>query len=177
MEINSTILKTLDKYKIPRDDGICYLIAVYHGYTPSYIPDKLKQMVNATGLLQFTNTGLEWKVPLFEGGEVNFEWVKTEYEPMFKESNPKKGGHVKEAITRMKRFFAENPDVRKDEVMEATRMYILNTKSEYIRFPHYFIEKDKGVDKICDLLDWIQKYRLISQDTNDPNSSKFVKMQ
>ena len=41
----------------------------------------------------------------------------------------------------MKKFFATYPDVRKDEVIDATVMYLQNTNRTYVRNPHYFILK------------------------------------
>lgn len=60
----------------------------------------------------------------------------------------------------MKKFFSENPDVRKEEVMGATIMYIRSTEDKYIRLPHYFISKGVGSEKTSDLFNWIEKYRI-----------------
>ena len=60
----------------------------------------------------------------------------------------------------MKKFFSENPDVRKEEVIGATTMYIRSTEAKYIRLPHYFISKGVGSEKTSDLFNWIEKYRI-----------------
>ena len=165
MKINEQILDILKEFGIRKDDGICYLISLYHGYKPTYIPDVLKQKINLTKIVVNDRTGITWNIPLYSGAETAFEWVKTEYVPMFKERNSKKGGKVREATSRMKKLFAANPDIRKDEVIGATRMYLLNTNPDYIRFPHYFIEKGVGAEKSWDVLDWIEKYRLTEDTT------------
>lgn len=160
MKINDEIQKILKEYNIPKGDGICYLLSLHFGYSPSYIPDKLKHKINSSGIVKPDKTGLKWKTPLFEGGQTAFDWVKTEYVVMFKNRNPDKGGKVREATERMKKLFAENPEIRKEEVIEATRMYLSNTDPKYIRFPHFFIKKNSGANTIHDILDWIDKYRL-----------------
>ena len=76
---------------------------------------------------------------------------------MFKEKNNSKGGHVTATTSRMKKFFSENAEYRKDDVITATRNYLANTDGDYIRFPHYFISKGKGLDKTSDLLDWLER--------------------
>jgi hypothetical protein len=157
--INEEILEILKEFNIPRDDGICYLISLYYGYTPSYIPGDLKVKLNMTGIYRVVNNDIDWKVGLFKGQETAFEWVRG-YCDMFKESNPSRGGKVRETTARLKKLFAKNPDIRKDEVIGATKMYLLNSDSTYIRFPHYFVEKGEGASKTSDLLDWIDKYRL-----------------
>ena len=94
-----------------------------------------------------------------ENSKSNFDWVKEEYIPLFKQKNPKKGTHAREATARMKKLFAEFPDVRKDEVLKATQNYLLATDADYIRNPHYFIIKGSGTGKIMDILTWIDRLR------------------
>jgi len=160
MTVNEQILEVFKEFKIFPSNGICYLIALYHGYDPTYIPDLLKQKVNATGIISVKDKNIHWNIPLYENQVTAFEWVKTEYVAMFKAANSDKGGNVRESISRMKKLFAKNPDVRKDDVIGATRMYLLNTDVRFIRNPHYFIEKGVGVNKTSDILDWIDKYKL-----------------
>lgn len=159
MEINEEILTILSECKIDKNDGVCYLFSLHHGYTPSYIPDRLKREVNMSGIVENNNQSIEWKIPFYKGGENNFDWVKTEYVTLFSLKNPKKGGKVREATARMKKLFASNPEIRKDEVLIATGKYLRETNRDFIRLPHYFIEKGVGANKVSDLLDWIDKYR------------------
>lgn len=60
----------------------------------------------------------------------------------------------------MKKLFYENPDIRVDEIIGASKMYIRNTNNKYIREARYFIYKGIGADKVSDLLTWIEKYRI-----------------
>ena len=59
----------------------------------------------------------------------------------------------------MKKLFSEYPSIRKDEVIEATKLYIRNNDTRFIRQSHYFISKGSGGDKTSDLITWIDVYR------------------
>ena len=48
MTINSRILEILEEARIRKDDGICYLLSLFYGYKPDYIPEILKQKMNIT---------------------------------------------------------------------------------------------------------------------------------
>ena len=67
----------------------------------------------------------------------------------------------------MKAFFADNPDVRKEEVIEATNMYFKSlSNADYLISSHYFISKGVGRDRTSALLGWIEKYREAISDTS-----------
>lgn len=92
-----------------------------------------------------------------------WNWVKTEYVAMFKAKNPSKGGKVKESIARMKKMFAARPEIRKEDVLATVKLYLSQTDSRFIRFPHYFLKKGVGTDAIYEFDDWYDQY-LESQD-------------
>jgi len=165
MKINDKVVEILKENKIPLGDGICYLISVFYGFKPSYIPLEFKLRMNETRIVvpAEKGTGMQWNLPLYEESLTAFGWVKDEFVPLFKEKNSDKGGHVREATARLKKMFAENPEIRKDDVIQATKNYLLATEAGYIRFPHYFVSKDKGVNKTSDLLTWVD--RLIEERT------------
>jgi len=170
MEINEQILEAFKEYNIYPPDGICYLISLFYGYEPTYIPEELKIKINTTGIVVEKDKNLHWNIPLYKEQTTAFDWVKTEYVSLFKKANIEKGGHVREAISRMKKLFAENPEIRKEEIIEATKMYLYNTDHNYIRLPHYFITKGVGTNQIHDILDWIDKYRLLENQQQGRSS-------
>lgn len=159
MTINTEVKKILREFEISLDDGIMYLLSIHFGYTPSYIPDTLKSRINRTKIIvRDDNDELKWNVPLFEGQETKFDWVTTEWIPIFANLNSNRKGVKKTAISRMKKFFAENPEYRKDDVMEATRMYARNVDDpDYLVTSHYFIYKGVGAEKVSLLLEWCEK--------------------
>lgn len=85
-------------------------------------------------------------------------WVKTEYCAMFKAKNPKRGGYIKESVSRMKKMFAGNPEIRKEDVIGTVKLYLSQTDSRYIRAPHYFLKKGVGVNAVYEFDTWYEKY-------------------
>jgi hypothetical protein len=76
----------------------------------------------------------------------------------------------------MKRFFAENPEIRKEDVIEATKMYIRETNDHtYLRLPHYFIFKGVGLNRISDLSFWIDKYKETNQISQERSLDKIIR--
>ena len=169
MNINDEILEILSEVKIQKDDGICYLLSLFYGYKPEFIPDSFKQKMNITGIYQEERGSIKWNVPLFEGQQTTFEWVK-DYCQLFKDANSLRAGHVREATALLKKLFATNPELRKDDIMNATRMYIRNTDPKYIMMPHYFIQKGIGASKTTTILDWIEKYQLTKEQEEGRDS-------
>lgn len=165
MKINPRIKQIFREFKIGEADGMCYLLSLYFGYQPDYIPEELMRKINLTKIVEPSDSGIKWNLPLFQGQETAFEWVKTEYCQLFSDVNKSRGGKVRESTARMKKLFSQNPDIRKEEVIGAAQMYLNNTDPDYIRSCHYFIEKGRGAEKTQDILDWIDKYR-IYQDTS-----------
>jgi hypothetical protein len=167
MKVNTAIYPILREFGIGKEDGTAYLLMKYFGYNPSYIPDALVAKMNMTGIYYMDdNNSLQWKIPLFDDQETAFDWVKTEYVELFVERNPDKRGNGNSSVRLMKKFFADNPSIRKDEVIEATKMYLKNTDPRYIRFSNYFISKGRGADKVSELAEWIDKYRLFMSNQN-----------
>ena len=163
--INSKIIEHIaaSDSEVATVDMIGYLICIYHNIYPTYLPlPEIESEAVRIGLIETENQRANLLIPLYtadknEELEEKWKWVIEEYIPLFKEVG--KGSSPREVLPRMKKLFSENPDVRVDEVIEATKMYIRNTNNKYIREARYFIHKGMGTDKISDLLTWIEKYR------------------
>lgn len=161
MQINSRVIDIIKEFDVNHDDCIGYMLMKYFDLEVSYIPDILKAQVNRMGIFEIDNYGtLQWKIPLFGEQVTAFSWVKTEYMQLFKDANPDRRGTASYCVSRMKKLFANHPEIRKDEVLNATAMYIRNTNSDYIRMSHYFISKGIGAERTEDILIWIEKFRL-----------------
>jgi hypothetical protein len=85
-------------------------------------------------------------------------WVKTEYCALFKAKNPDKGGKIKESVVRMKTMFRARPEIRKEDVILTVKLYLSQTDSRFIRYPHYFLKKGQGANAIYEFDDWYDKY-------------------
>lgn len=174
MKINEKIFEEIKQSKLPFEDVINYLLGLYFNQVSNYFPEDFINKVNILNIYNIDDKGLlEWNISLFETNqETAFKWVETEYVPLFKSANPLRGGHVKESTARMKKFFAENPEVRKEEIIGAVKTYLNMTDHNYIKFPHYFITKGVGDSKVESLYSWVDEYRksLESLPTTNRNS-------
>mgnify|MGYP003629616917 CR=1 FL=1 len=103
-------------------------------------------------------------------------WVKTEYCAMFKAKNPGKGGKVRESVARMKKMFSAFPEMRKEDVILTTKLYLSQTDSRFIRYPHYFLLKGQGSNAIYEFADWYDKY-LESKQAGEGRTSSTNTMQ
>lgn len=159
LEINSNIISTLEESSVDVGTGINFLLGVYFGYQSNYYPLEVINQIHTLSFYTLDNTGnLDWKIPLFGTVYKGFEWVQDEYIPLFKAANPVKRGNTKDCVSRMKKFFAENPAYRKDDVIGATKLYLSKTDRNFIRASHYFISKGVGTLKTSDLLTWVEDY-------------------
>ena len=180
MEINQQIRDLLDSFGINQEDGLSYLLSVYYDCRPSYTPTTLIQKINATNILGIgASRELIWNIPLFVTSvetDGKWDWVKL-WNKSFGDINPKRRGTDKDCISRMKKFFAENPEVRKEDVVNATQMYFSSlTDRQYLISSHYFIYKGVGRDKLSALAGWVERYQQemseIPESTGDDLSIK-----
>ena len=115
-------------------------------------------------------------VPVDVDDKDPWAWVKTEYCALFKAKNPDKGGKIREATSRMKTMFRARPEIRKEDVILTVKLYLSQTDSRYIRFPHYFLKKGQGANAIYEFDDWYDKY-LDSKEAGECRHSKINTMQ
>lgn len=173
MKINPQIISVLQEFNIPVADGVAYLLSIYFNCRPSYTPPLLVQRMNITNILGISATReVAWHIPLFSEEETQDKWHWViEWNAEFKRINSKRKAPDKDVITRMKAFFADNPDVRKEEVIEATNLYFKSlSHSDYLISSHYFISKGVGRDRTSALLGWVDKYREAISDTSSNNT-------
>ena len=180
MEINQQIRDLLDSFGINQEDGLSYLLSVYYDCRPSYTPTILIQKINATNILGIgASRELIWNIPLFVASvetDGKWDWVKL-WNKSFGDINPKRRGTDKDCISRMKKFFTENPEVRKEDVVNATQMYFSSLSDrQYLISSHYFIYKGVGRDKLSALAGWVERYQQemseIPEYTGDDLSTK-----
>jgi len=158
--VNGRVIDLVDGLGIRRDDALGCLITLYYHVRPGYVPPSVKGALEGAGIFTDGPDGMvTWHVPLFEGAETAFGWVRDEYCALFREVSPDRPVYAAESLRRMKKFFAEHPDIRKDEVMAATRMYLRATDPNFVRQPNYFISKGGGADRQDPLLNWVERYR------------------
>jgi len=162
MQINEQINDLLRKKNINLADAIVYLLSIYYNQKPCYIPDGLKRKVNSLKIVEYDNVKGKhnWRIPLFQQDVRSFDWVLTEYLPIF-EPFGKENTYKNECVKRMETLFRENPTLTKDAVLDGTKYYIYICKRErrnpqYVSSPHYFIEKGMGRTRTNAVLTFIE---------------------
>ena len=166
---NTEVKDILTRHNISLHDGITYLLCVYYGTDPSYIPQELERKVLTTNIVtkDYESNEIKWNYPLFEEQETGFEWV-SEWMDLFKAVNPERRGSKADVLRRMKRFFMNNPSVRKDDVFKATQNY-LKTISEpmYCKKSHKFIYEIDGSSMLLDYVENIESSKNIQKIYDD----------
>lgn len=158
MKINKQIKEVLQEINVPYKEGVTYLLSLYFKTVPNYIPENIAIPINIAKIVEMEDGVVSWRIPLFEGQETAFSWVIDEYIELFRSAGKNK--FKRESVARMKKLFASNPDIRKEEVLGATRLYLRSVNDpKFVRNPHYFIEKGSGGSKTQDILTWIDLYR------------------
>lgn len=168
-DFNSEIKEILAKYNIPVHDGISYLLCLYYGTDPSFVPKELERKVLATNIVtkDYASDALTWNVALFDEQETGFEWVG-EWMDLFKNVNPERRGVKSDVLRRMKKFFVNNPAIRKDEVFEATRNYLRSISDPiYCKKSHKFIYEIDGSSMLLDYVDKLESDRERKQALDD----------
>lgn len=175
MEINQEIVKFLREHSIDCSYGLLYLMGVYHNLDgiSEIIPEPIIRAINALGVVEKdykTNT-VEWHIALYNGQNTDsvWEWVN-EYRELFASKNKERSGSKKTCVQRMKLFFQQNPHIRKQDVLEATRNYLRTVEPKFVKTAERFIFDGQGNYKTSLLSTWVE--RLIEtkiQAKNDPN--------
>lgn len=139
------------------DTGKLYLLALYHGLDTSVIPEVIVRKVNHTKICErdYGSKTIKWNTPLFDTPgmvvDTGWAWVTTEFRDLFYQIRKDAAGDPKSVMKKMKKFFSEHPEVRKDEVIAAANLYLSEFRtgsqnSKYLQKADYFISKqDAGI--------------------------------
>lgn len=151
MKINPKINEILKQYNIHEDSGILYLLSIYHNLDTNVLEnlafESVGKQVNLAKIVErdYTEKGMvTWNVNLYESekeSETAWDWVE-EWREMFAKLRPDARGNKKDCLTKMKKFFANNPEIRKDDVIKATQLYLATVRdAKYLQQANYFICK------------------------------------
>lgn len=169
MEINSQVEDILKEYRINRSAGLLVLLGIYHNLDVDTVcPEEAIKAINLTKIVEkdYTTNIVKWNIPLFEGQEVAFDWVK-DWIDGFGKVNPDRKGELSTSIKRMKEFFSKNPEYRKEDVYAARDFYFGTLASnKYCMKSHKFIYDGAGVMKNSTLLEFCQKVKAATSNSN-----------
>ena len=160
MEINQEVLEILKEFRIGKDAGILCLLGIYHGLdVDTVVPEEVVKSINLTKIVErdYSTKTITWNVPLFIGQETAFNWVM-DWMDGFSRINTERRGSVRDAVPRMKAFFAKYPEYRKEDVIKATELYFASIKDpKYLMKSHKFIFDGVGAMKKSTLLEYCEK--------------------
>ena len=153
-KINQKVIDIVEKSSFKSQDIFVYLLSLFFNYEPSYIPEKVKEETNRLGIINrdYLKGTVQWIVPLFNiTPEIDtaWDWVHNDYRKLFSDVKAIAGGNKKSCTMKMKKFFSEHPDVRKQDVIDAAKLYIeefANGKNNpvYMQRADYFISKTQN---------------------------------
>jgi hypothetical protein len=168
MELNPELKGILSRYNIPYDEGMLGLLGIYHGINiKDVVSERVQKQLNVTGIVEREYEDdidkpyvITWNIPLYIGQEVAWEWVQ-EWRTWFRRINPARGSNLKTCIGRMKWLFSEYPDIRKEEVMEATKLYFRSVNdAQFLKSADKFIREGRSkLDYVSGVLQWVEILR------------------
>lgn len=140
------------------DEELLYLLSLYYKLEVKSIPDEVIRSVNLLKIVDrdYEGDNIVWNIPLFKDdnqeviADENWGWI-LDYRELFAYIRSSARGDKQATINKMKRFFAANPHIRKQDVMTAANKYIEDFKNsnsglQYLQQADYFISKNALVE-------------------------------
>lgn len=162
MNINPDVYEILKEFKIDKSAGLLCLLGFYYNLdVETTCPENVIQQINLTKIVEkdYENNSIQWNIPLFEGQNTEWEWVK-EFVDGFGKINPERRGSPRDAVARMKDFFKKYPEYRKEDVMKARDLYFATqTDRKFLMKSHKFIFDGIGAMKKSTLLEYCEKVK------------------
>lgn len=165
IKLNPNLKTLLEDYNIDYNEGVLYLLSLYFELNIDSVKfEKTIKQVNFVKLVerdyaaQTTPYTIKWNIALFENQQFDdiWDWV-IEFRNMFKNIRPDRASTLNTCLSRMKNLFSKNPHIRKDDVLEATKMYLRTVRDpNFLISAHYFIKKDKGINEQSKLEEFLE---------------------
>lgn len=167
MQINPEVIKVLEDFNINVDEGLLYLLAIHFNLKTEIISEQTLKQVNFSKIIErdYENDKVVWNLELFLSSEKNedaWSWIE-DWRKLFMEIRSDAGGSKTACIDKMKKFFMTHPDVRKDEVIEATKLYLDEfrydkSKVKFLQRADYFISKTVKAEGTSDRNSRLEQY-------------------
>lgn len=164
LNFNTDVVRLLKDNDINVNDGKLILIALYFNLRPTFVPDDLKQKIFKLGLFTYDKSKKEikWKFDIFNQSEI--DWLD-EYRDLFKNVNKERKGDKKTVNNKLKKFMINYPTVTKEQIINATKLYLREQNPTYVMDSGYFIEKN-GNSKILEYLNRLDKEKEVTTFDN-----------
>ena len=151
--INNKVIKIVENSGGNKDYILVYLLSLYFNLNSQMIPENVKDFTNRLGIIDrnYKKGTIKWLVPLFDSTITNeivadWRWVHNEYRTLFMTIRSDAGGDKQGTLNKMKKFFSEHPDVRKDDILNAANSYLKpfndgTNDPKFMQRADYFISK------------------------------------
>ncbi len=129
MEINQRIYEILKEFKIDRDKGVIWLLAIYFNLgVKDVINQETIDYLKSTFIVERTPRGIiQWNIPLFTSQITDWDWVILGYNKMWDRNRERKAANA-DCIKRMQDWFKQYPKFRMQDVKQATTAYHNSSK-------------------------------------------------
>jgi hypothetical protein len=158
-EFNPEIIKLINSQtRIEPDFIILFLIAVDLKLEISSCLKEAEIEAFNLGIINYAFNTTNITLPLYkEAVSTNWDWV-SDWMDGFARINPDRKGTKSAVTSRMKKFFSENPEVRKDDVYVARDAYLSTVRDrQYLKSSHKFIYEGAGVSRFSMLEQYIEQ--------------------
>lgn len=170
MEINRQIAEILKEENIPIKAGTLVLLGIYFDLDVDKVcPEEIVKAINTTKIVErdYRLGIVKWNIPLFQGQETTWQWVK-DYNEAFARINPSRKDNIADVTKRMIDFFRRYPQYRMEDVKKATRAYLQTVQDpQYLKRSAKFIREGTGATSVSLLLNWCER---VTDKTNDSGS-------
>lgn len=177
MSINPEIQKILRQYNIPVAPGLLYLLTLYHELEDGLFSEVIKKQINLSKIVErdYSEQGkLIWNIPLYSSEIISDQWDWIQgWRNLFGKLRNDAIGDRKGCLLKMKKFFAEHPEVRMDDVLKATMMYLnpyyqsrTGFDVKFLQRADYFISKSVRADGGVQFTSRLEMYlEIMKKDT------------
>ena len=164
LNFNPDVVELLKENNININDGKLVLIALYFNLKPTFVPDDLKHKIFKLGLFIYDNhrKKIKWEFDIFNTGEI--DWLD-EYRDLFHVVNKNRSGNKQTVLNKLKKFMIHYPTVTKEQIINATKLYLREQNPTYVMDSGYFIEKN-GNSKILEYLNRLDKEKEVTTFDN-----------
>lgn len=177
MEINKEIIEILKEFKINKDAGILVLLGIYYKLDVDEVcPEEVIKSINTTKIIEkdYRTHLIKWNIPLFEGQQTEWDWVRR-WNDAYGKLAPSRKGAQNVVLQRMQAFFAKYPQYRQEDVSKALRMYMDSEDPKYYKNSAALIFDGAGAMKNSILLAWCEKAKAISGPDTSQQRGKVMK--
>jgi hypothetical protein len=185
LEFNPKVHEKLREHNIEagieENEALLYLLSAYYNVPVQSTPTDIVRKVNLTKIVErdyeTPNSLPKFNIDLFDKDEqVNeaWEWVDKEYRALFAKVRMDAKGDKNGCVTKMMKFFALHPEIRKDDVLTATKLYIdpflANQQNvKYMQRADYFISKTVDGSKLSRLEQYLEQLKTFKAENGGIN--------